>query len=553
MDDRRFDDLTRRLAAPRSRRSFVRAAVGAAAAGLLARLPAAHSAAAAGCRADADCADGNACTTDRCRKRVCQHLPIALVCTALDQCHVAGTCDPATGQCTNPLKPNGTACTDGNACTRTDTCQAGACVGGNPVVCTALDQCHVAGTCNPATGTCSNPPNRTAPPAPTATPAPGRYLPGRRLHRRGHRQLLCVRSVPRRRDVQPGDRPMHQSAEAQRHRLRRRQPLHHQRRVRRRRLRRHADGLHRRGPLPPRRHLRPGRPGSAPPRPNRTAPACSDGTACTDTDTCQSGVCTPGTTVVCAAPGPVPRRGRLQPGHRRVRVRAQGRRHRLRRRQRLHDRRDVPGRGLHRRRGDGLRRRGPVPPRRHLRPGHRRLLPPAQAERRGVQRRQPLHRQTDTCQGGACVAGDPVVCAGGEACDPQRGCDPSSCADDSECPGNAACCSGSCAACPAGTQPCCTTYGWLCCDAGRVCGSTSPGSASATGRAAAPTARARRARAARVGCASPSPRPAAEPPAPAAGLAWAGCAPATARPAAPPAGAPAAGAAAVGSASAAAP
>jgi kumamolisin len=52
---------------------------------------------------------------------------------------------------------NGTACTDGSACTSPDTCQSGVCVGGNPVVCSALDQCHSAGVCDPQTGACSNP------------------------------------------------------------------------------------------------------------------------------------------------------------------------------------------------------------------------------------------------------------------------------------------------------------------------------------------------------------------------------------------------------------
>ncbi len=80
-----------------------------------------------------------------------------VVCTASDQCHVAGVCDPSTGLCSNPVTANGTACSDGNACTQTDTCQAGTCTGSNPVVCTALDQCHVAGTCSPSTGQCSNP------------------------------------------------------------------------------------------------------------------------------------------------------------------------------------------------------------------------------------------------------------------------------------------------------------------------------------------------------------------------------------------------------------
>jgi hypothetical protein len=34
----------------------------------------------------------------------------------------------------------------------------GACTGGNPVVCTASDVCHVAGSCDSTTGLCSNPP-----------------------------------------------------------------------------------------------------------------------------------------------------------------------------------------------------------------------------------------------------------------------------------------------------------------------------------------------------------------------------------------------------------
>src|SRR5437762_2110480 len=79
-----------------------------------------------------------------------------VVCTALDQCHAAGTCDTSTGVCSNPNAANGTACSDGNACTQTDTCQNGTCTGSNPVVCTALDQCHVAGSCDTSTGVCSN-------------------------------------------------------------------------------------------------------------------------------------------------------------------------------------------------------------------------------------------------------------------------------------------------------------------------------------------------------------------------------------------------------------
>jgi hypothetical protein len=109
------------------------------------------------------CSDGNACTlSDTCQNGSCQS-GTAVVCSASDQCHVAGTCDTATGSCSNPTAPNDTPCSDGNACTLSDTCQNGSCQSGTAVVCSASDQCHVAGTCDTATGSCSNPtaPNGT--------------------------------------------------------------------------------------------------------------------------------------------------------------------------------------------------------------------------------------------------------------------------------------------------------------------------------------------------------------------------------------------------------
>src|SRR5438034_893702 len=78
----------------------------------------------------APCDDGNACTAD--------------------------SCNPSSG-CQHAAVANGTTCNDGNACTQSDTCQSGTCVGSNPISCTASDQCHVAGTCDPTTGQCSNP------------------------------------------------------------------------------------------------------------------------------------------------------------------------------------------------------------------------------------------------------------------------------------------------------------------------------------------------------------------------------------------------------------
>ena len=105
----------------------------------------------------APCSDGNACTTDDACSADghCGGTPVT--CPASDGCHDAGTCDPESGACAPIVKENGSACDDGDACTTTDTCQQGACVGGNAVVCQAADACHEAGTCNPGTGACSTP------------------------------------------------------------------------------------------------------------------------------------------------------------------------------------------------------------------------------------------------------------------------------------------------------------------------------------------------------------------------------------------------------------
>lgn len=76
-------------------------------------------------------------------------------CVASDACHLAGTCDPATGACSNPVAPDGGSCSDGNACTEKDVCRAGLCVGkvkkngsscDDHNGCTEKDVCQ-AGTC----------------------------------------------------------------------------------------------------------------------------------------------------------------------------------------------------------------------------------------------------------------------------------------------------------------------------------------------------------------------------------------------------------------------
>jgi hypothetical protein len=74
-----------------------------------------------------------------------------VVCTAMDQCHVPGTCDPATGLCSNPNATDGTACNDSNQCTQGDSCQAGVCTGGTQVNCDDGNPCTT-DSCDPALG-----------------------------------------------------------------------------------------------------------------------------------------------------------------------------------------------------------------------------------------------------------------------------------------------------------------------------------------------------------------------------------------------------------------
>ena len=94
----------------------------------------------------APCNDGNSCTrNDACQGGVCTGSN-PVVCTPSDQCHLTGTCDPETGACSNPPAPNGTVCSDGNACTINDACQAGICMGSADPACTTNHppQCEVA-------------------------------------------------------------------------------------------------------------------------------------------------------------------------------------------------------------------------------------------------------------------------------------------------------------------------------------------------------------------------------------------------------------------------
>jgi len=75
-------------------------------------------------------------------------------------CKRAGACDHNTGSCLVVNKDDGAHCDDGDAATADDACYAGECKGTElcaHVSCAALNGCHTAGECDPATGSCSNP------------------------------------------------------------------------------------------------------------------------------------------------------------------------------------------------------------------------------------------------------------------------------------------------------------------------------------------------------------------------------------------------------------
>lgn len=196
------------------------------------------------------CNDGNGCTqSDTCQAGACVGAS-PVVCAALDQCHVAGTCNPSTGTCSNPNKANGTSCNDNNACTQSDSCQSGTCTGTNPVVCTAMDQCHQVGLCNPSTGICDNP---NKPNGSSCTDSNG-----------------CTQTDTCLAGVCTGSNPVVCAAQ---------------------------DQCHVAGTCNPST--------GACSNPNKANGAsCNDGNACTQSDTCQSGACTGANPVICTALDP---------------------------------------------------------------------------------------------------------------------------------------------------------------------------------------------------------------------------------------------------------
>lgn len=113
------------------------------------------------CQVDADCADdddGNKCNgTLVCRGNACEVDPTTVVScdTSRDSTCRTTQCTPATGLCAAVDTPAGTSCNDASACTNSDVCAAGVCVG-TAVSCNDQNPC-TDDSCLPATGCVSAP------------------------------------------------------------------------------------------------------------------------------------------------------------------------------------------------------------------------------------------------------------------------------------------------------------------------------------------------------------------------------------------------------------
>jgi len=129
------------------------------------------------CAADADCNDGNGCTSDACVNSQCTHTNTSN-CNDGNPC-TANNCNPTTGLCEYPpmvcndnntctddgcnpatgcvfTPDNNNTCSDNSLCTSPDVCQNAVCVGQNPSVCTPDANVCTTEVCLPATGLCGS-------------------------------------------------------------------------------------------------------------------------------------------------------------------------------------------------------------------------------------------------------------------------------------------------------------------------------------------------------------------------------------------------------------
>jgi hypothetical protein len=110
----------------------------------------------AACTTGAQCAGGINCYfTFSCCKFNCQFVGQGASCFDGNQCTDGDHCDNV-GRCVGQFKADGTACDDGLFCNGADTCQIGECVGHAGDPCSAATDCQT--TCNEATDGCESTP-----------------------------------------------------------------------------------------------------------------------------------------------------------------------------------------------------------------------------------------------------------------------------------------------------------------------------------------------------------------------------------------------------------
>ncbi len=137
----------------------------------------------------APCDDGDACTTgETCLAGKCR-VPTSVVTCTPGACTARVSCDRTTGLCVEATKGDGATCSDGNACTLTASCLAGACLRTALVSCAPPAECRLPGTCDPVAQSCQFP----AVPDGTACVGPGTCVAGAAC-RAG--ACACVNTAP---------------------------------------------------------------------------------------------------------------------------------------------------------------------------------------------------------------------------------------------------------------------------------------------------------------------------------------------------------------------
>ena len=101
---------------------------------------------------EASCDDGNGCTSDVClaAAKTCKNAPLPGKCEADGSLCTEDYCSLLTGACVAKPVVEGLPCSDGTACTASDTCNLGTCQG-KPLNCDDVNPCTADG-CSPTSG-----------------------------------------------------------------------------------------------------------------------------------------------------------------------------------------------------------------------------------------------------------------------------------------------------------------------------------------------------------------------------------------------------------------